>query len=375
MSNTGKIYVGLMSGTSLDGVDVTIVDFSSSRPQLLFGHTYPWQGELQQQVTDLCTPGNNEIQRLGELDVRLGQHFAACVNQALRDGKIDPRTVRAIGSHGQTVRHQPIGATRFTLQVGDPNTLAYLTGITTVADFRRADMAAGGQGAPLVPAFHRQVLHDPHTNRVALNIGGIANITLLPADPQQPVVGFDTGPGNGLLNSWIKLHQQKNYDADGRWAASGMVQPQLLQRFLADNYFHAPAPKSTGREHFNLAWIQQQLRACDTEFAPQDVQATLAQLTAQSIELHIRQAMPDCDEILVCGGGWHNRDLIRRLQQLTPARVVSTASAGIDPDFMEGMCFAWLAKQRMELQTGSLREVTGATRASILGGVYAPPPT
>lgn len=363
-----ELYVGLMSGTSVDGIDAVLVDFSQGQPVLLGTHYTPYDDTLRGKIMALCQPGDNEIHRMGELDVLLAKAFAQAVKTLLSQTNVTPQAIKAIGSHGQTIRHSPVKPHRFTVQIGDPNTLAAETGITTVADFRRKDIAYGGQGAPLVPAFHHYAFSSPHTHRAIVNIGGMANITLLPKETLTPVRGFDTGPGNVLMDGWIALHQHKTHDEEGKWAALGKVDDDLLQHLLADAYFKAPAPKSTGREYFNVAWLQKHNH---THLTPVDVQATLAELTARSIALAIETSLAE-GEILVCGGGARNTHLLSRLQALTHPRfaVQSTQALGIDPDWVEAVAFAWLARQTLNHHTGNLPSVTGATQAAILGGVY-----
>lgn len=358
-----ELYIGLMSGTSLDGIDAAIVDFSSQQPTLVASHYHEFTPALRKSILDLCTPGFDEINRLGELDVLLGNTFADAVMTLLANHQVNAKQIRAIGSHGQTIRHHP--ERKFTLQIGDPNIIAATTGITTIADFRRKDIATGGQGAPLVPAFHHYVLACDH-DRVIVNMGGIANVTLLPAHSSS-MTGFDTGPGNTLLNAWTELHLQQPYDKEAAWALTGNVNHLLLKQLLSDPYFSLPAPKSTGREYFNMAWLEKQL---PKEIQPVDVQATLVALTAHSIMNAITQTLPNSD-ILICGGGVHNPLLMQTLTQLAhPNKVQSTAAMGIEPDWMEAMAFAWLAKQTLDKKPGNIPAVTGASKSTILGGIY-----
>ena len=362
-----QLYIGLMSGTSLDGIDAALVDFSDAKPILQASLYYDLKPEIRQIILALRQPGFNEIHRLGELDVMLGNEFANAVNLLLQQEKISKNAIRAIGSHGQTIRHQPQHQYPFTLQVGDPNIIAAKTGITTVADFRRRDIAHGGQGAPLVPAFHQSLFLNREINRAIVNIGGIANVTLLFKDFSQPVLGFDTGPGNTLLNAWTEEHLQKSHDRDGSWAAQGTVDKALLTNLLNDPYFQLPAPKSTGQEYFNLIWLKKFLK---NNINPADVQATLVELTARSIVDAISNYFPN-GEILICGGGFHNQFLISRIRALaTHYSVDSTAKYGVDPDWMEAIAFAWLAKQTIEGKPGNLKEVTGAHCEAVLGGVF-----
>ena len=285
----------------------------------------------------------------------------------------DVQQVRAIGSHGQTILHLPWATPSRTLQIGDPNLVAALTGVTTIADFRRADVAAGGQGAPLAPAFHAWKFRAGRVNRVVLNIGGIANITILPAAPAEQVRGFDTGPGNTLMDAWIQQRRGCDYDEQGHWAATGNVRQDLLKQALSDPYFTAPPPKSTGKDDFNLAWLATHTDKTGSACRDEDLQATLLELTAVSIAEAISAKAPGADELLVCGGGVHNPVLMRRLQSLLPGLAVkSTGACGIDPDAVEAVTFAWLARQRLENTPANLPSVTGAERAVVLGAIYEP---
>jgi anhydro-N-acetylmuramic acid kinase len=364
-------YIGLMSGTSVDGIDAALVSISTDgKPVLIASRLHPMPPATRSEIQALMRDGANEIERLGELDMMLGELFAEAVHALIQQTGFDKKNIRAIGSHGQTLRHRPRAAHPFTLQIGNPSVIAERTGITTVADFRARDMAAGGEGAPLVPAFHRQVFHSAQHNRVILNLGGIANVTYLPADTALPVSGFDTGPGNTLLDQWIRQHKGCSHDEDGRWAISGHVSPELLQQLLSDAFFAAPPPKSTGREHFNLDWLHHHLQKL-TPMPAADVQATLVQLSAQSISRAVRQFLPLTQEIHVCGGGAHNPALLSALaEQLPNIPVGTTETLGLHPDWVEATAFAWLAHQTLSGQPGNLPSVTGARRAVILGGIY-----
>ncbi len=356
-----ELYIGLMSGTSADGIDAALVDFSQPAPNLVATHYVPYPSDMRNEILALCQPGADEINRLGQLDIRLGKAFALTVNELLQQARLSPEKIKAIGSHGQTVRHHP--AQQFTLQICDPNIIAAETGITTIADFRRRDIALGGQGAPLVPAFHQAVFSDTNHSRMIVNIGGIANITLL--SPNGNVLGFDTGPGNTLLDAWTEIHLKKSYDAHGEWAKQGNILPELLAKLLDDSFFKLAPPKSTGREYFNLKWLQSFLSA---DFKAEDIQATLVELTARSILSHLPNQ--SCD-IVICGGGAHNLLLMSRLQSLAaPHPVFSSAKLGINPDWVEAMAFAWLAKQTLHKKPGNLMQVTGAKTSAILGAVY-----
>ncbi len=365
-----ELYVGLISGTSMDAVDAALVEFDAGAPRLVASHSHSLPAELRDALHALCRPGGtDELHQTARLDVAVGRLFAEATIILLEGAGVSPTAVRAIGSHGQTLRHQPDGNLPYTVQIGDPNTLAESTGITTVADFRRRDLAAGGQGAPLVPAFHAATLAHPGENRVALNIGGMANLTLLPAANAGEMIGFDTGPGNVLLDGWCNHVRGQPFDRDGAWAASGEVDRALLEILLADPYFSRPPPKSTGREDFNLDWLEAALGA--RQLAEADVQATAAELTARSAAAAILGVCPDCARVMVCGGGAHNGDLLARLAAHLSGTVVETTAAhGIDPDWVEAMAFAWLARETLAGRPGNVPAVTGARHPVVLGGIY-----
>jgi anhydro-N-acetylmuramic acid kinase len=366
-----EYFIGLLSGTSMDAVDAALIEFGSHTPVLRHHHSIPMPTSIRSRLIDIAQAGKTTLDQVSELDVRLGHLFADAVLTLLQQSGIALDQVRAIGSHGQTIYHRPTGRFPTTVQIGDPNIIAERTGITTVADFRRRDMAAGGQGAPLVPALHEAIFRLQDRNRVVVNIGGIANITILPANPLAQVSGFDTGPGNTLMDSWIKKQQRKNHDECGRWASSGEVDETLLGKMLKDPYFHKAPPKSTGREYFNPAWLEKLLKRHKKRLLAKHVQATLCELTARTISDAIREYAPQSDEVLVCGGGVHNLGLMLRLQLLLgDIRVISTEEFNVDPDFVEAIAFAWLAKQTLAGKAGNLPGVTGATRAVVLGGIY-----
>ena len=362
-------YVGTLSGTSADGIDAVLVDFAGETPRLIAARTAPMPDAVHREIRALAEPADDEIERLGRLDVMLGRLIAGAVNDLLTEAGVANREVVAIGSHGQTLRHRPDAEPPFTLQVGDPNTIAALTGITTVADFRRMDMALGGQGAPLAPLFHAAVFRRPGTDVAVLNIGGIANLTFLPGDPGREISGFDTGPGNCLMDEWILKNLGEHHDEEGAWAAGGKVIGEIVTGWLAEPYFRARAPKSTGREQFNLAWMR--ARADIDKHAARDVQASLVELTVSSIGEAIAQECPACEEVLVCGGGAYNAYLIERLaERLGDRRVASTSSRGIPPEWVEGCAFAYFASARMRGERLHPAAVTGATRDCQLGAVY-----
>ncbi|MFI4890566.1 MAG: anhydro-N-acetylmuramic acid kinase [Steroidobacterales bacterium] len=361
------LYVGLMSGTSMDAIDAALVDLAGDRCRVLAGRASAWPAGLKARVTHLIEhPEQAALDEIAALDVELGRAFAGAALELLRETGTAPREVRAVGSHGQTVRHRPDAATPFSLQLGDPNTVAELTGLTVVGDFRRRDVAAGGQGAPLVPAFHEQVFSSPDEDRAIVNIGGIANVTALRR--QSAVVGFDTGPGNRLLDAWISRHRRLDFDRDGDWAQTGRCDTGLLQALLAEPYLALPAPKSTGRELFNPQWLDARLGT--TSRRPQDVQATLLDYTAETIAAGVQQYAPGAT-VYLCGGGAHNRRLLDAIaRRVAPQRVMSTAALGLDPDFVEAVAFAWFAHRTLTERTSTLPSVTGASGPRILGGIY-----
>ena len=364
------LYLGLISGTSADGIDVALASFAP-KPKLFAGLTHPYPEALRQRILALAQgDGRIALDELGALDVEIARAFAAGASALLQRERIEAARIRAIGSHGQTVRHRPLSAAPYTLQLGDPNVIAELSGITTIADFRRRDIAAGGHGAPLAPAFHAAMLAQDNKTRVVLNLGGIANITILSGDGKKPLRGFDTGPASCLLDAWVARHLDLPYDKDGAYAASGHVDDTLLKRLLSDPYFAEPPPKSTGREVFHLAWLSEHLRGL--VIAPKHVQATLVALSAQTIADAIRIHAPKAREVWVCGGGVHNPVLMAAIRDaLAPVPVESLAKMGIDPDFVEAMTFAWLARERLnERARPDVHTVTGARGPRVLGGIY-----
>jgi anhydro-N-acetylmuramic acid kinase len=359
------LYLGVMSGTSLDGLDIALIE-QDHRTRLLGTLYLPMPDELRGALLSLCTSGPDELARAAIAEQQWVKLAAQGINDLLAQHDIAANSVRAIGSHGQTVRHEP--ARGFSIQIGNPALLAELTGISVVSDFRRRDVAAGGQGAPLVPAFHEALFASADSTRAILNIGGFSNLSLL--EPERPVHGFDCGPGNVLLDAWIQRHQGLAYDQDGQWAATGNIQTALLQALLADPYFQAQGPKSTGRELFNIAWLDQHLESQPT-LAAADVQATLLELTALSITEALKAAQQGTELLLVCGGGAHNHALMRRLAQLLPSSQVSSTDAhGVPADWVEAMAFAWLAHCCLEGIPANRPSVTGAQGLRVLGAIY-----
>jgi anhydro-N-acetylmuramic acid kinase len=358
------LYIGVMSGTSLDGFDIALIE-QSTHCRLLGSHYLPMPSDLRQELLALCSSGPDELARAAMAEQHWVQLVAAGIQQLLAQHNLVARDIRAIGSHGQTIRHEP--ARGFSIQIGNPALLAELTGISVISDFRRRDIAAGGQGAPLVPAFHEALF--PTEQRCAvLNIGGFSNLSLL--DPDQPVQGFDCGPGNVLLDAWIDQQCGERFDRDGAWAASGQIQPELLQALLGDEFFQTRGPKSTGRELFNLDWLTQHLARLPA-YRQADVQATLLELSAQSIIAALTAAQQHTERLMVCGGGAHNGALMRRLQSLLPsAQVSSTDVHGVPADWVEAMAFAWLAHCCLEGIAGNRPSVTGARGLRVLGAIY-----
>ncbi|RRJ83547.1 anhydro-N-acetylmuramic acid kinase [Aestuariirhabdus litorea] len=354
-----------MSGTSLDGVDGVLADFTSPNP-LIAATSLDFPPALRSQLLQLCRSGPNEVERIAAVEPELTRLYAQVVLDLLASAALNSSAIAAIGCHGQTIRHLPEQG--FSLQIGNPSLLAELTGIPVVADFRRRDLAAGGEGAPLVPAFHRAYFSSPEENRMVVNIGGMANISCLPS--AGTVTGFDTGPGNILMDAWCEQHRGTAYDDRGLWAASGTVDQRLLKSLLADDYFLRSPPKSTGRERFNRDWLEQHL-SHHPGLACQDVQATLLELSARSISDAIaRWGVADADCFL-CGGGAYNDTLLARLQALMPERtVVTTTDLGIEPRWVEGATFSWLALQHLKGMPGNLEAVTRARGGRILGGLY-----
>ena len=365
------LYLGLISGTSADGIDAALVRFTDTRPALVAGLTHAWDEPLRQRILAVAQDEERlDLDGYGHLDVAVARAFADAAHAVLAKAGVKAAEVRAIGSHGQTIRHRPDGEYPFTLQIGDPSVIAERTRIDTIADFRRADVAAGGQGAPLVPAFHATVLRPDKGARVVLNLGGIANVTRLTPDGQ--VTGFDTGPANGLMDAWCLRHRGEAFDRDGLFAATGTIDPDLLAELLDDPYFVLPPPKSTGREHFHLAWLDAHPRVA--EVSPEDVQATLMALSSISIGDAIRQYAGDATDVVACGGGVHNAVLMHAIEGRLEGRTLHVSSAfGIDPDQMEAMGFAWLAFRRLRGEPGNLPAVTGARGPRLLGALYAAP--
>ncbi|MBZ2170424.1 MULTISPECIES: anhydro-N-acetylmuramic acid kinase [Marinobacter] len=360
-------WLGLMSGTSMDGIDAVLVSFDGPTVNLHGTQTLSFPDNIRHRLLAV-SQNQGSPDEVGELDTIIGSLFADAANQVIERSGIDRPSIRAIGSHGQTIRHQPDGFAPFSIQIGNPAVIAEKTGITTIADFRRRDIAAGGQGAPLVPAFHKAFFGSADQDRCILNLGGIANITWIPCTGQQPITGFDTGPANALIDAWCHNQLGLPYDSDGHWAQEGMVDKRLLEDMLSDAYFTRPAPKSTGKERFNLGWVKTMIQRHE-DLGPADVQRTLLQLTVESI---VRQ-LPDASnsQIYVCGGGTKNPLLMSELAKaLQPTKVSLTSELGLDPQWVEPVAFAWLAERALSGRSGNLPDVTGAKGERILGAIY-----
>lgn len=370
---SSEIYAGLMSGTSLDGVDIAIADFAEFPPRLLYCATTPFAAPLRARLLELCRTQTTSLDSLYSLDAELGEVYAEVVNTALSESGIPRDQVIAVGCHGQTIRHSPDSAMPYSAQIGDPNRIAALTGITTVADFRRKDIAVGGQAAPLAPAFHRFLFRSAEEGRVVINVGGIANITYLPADHAAPILGFDTGPGNTLLDYWVQRHRGSAYDDAGAWARSSTADFKLLERMLdAEPYFKLAAPKSTGTEYFNPDWLY---GFVDDKADAAVIQATLVELTVATIARAIRSLPSMAGSCYLCGGGARNLFMLERLALALPeCKLTTTAELGLDADFVEASAFAWMARERINLREANVPEVTRSRRCAILGGVYAADP-
>lgn len=364
MQHPPELYAGLMSGTSLDGIDAVLVDLAQPQPLLLAKHYLPFGDALKSELLALHLPTPNELHQAQLVGNQLARLYGAAVTALLTQTKSSKLEVKAIGCHGQTIRHRPEHG--YTLQIGNAALLAELTGITVVSDFRSRDIAAGGQGAPLVPAFHDKVMRLPDSHRVIVNIGGISNLTNLP--PHAATAGFDCGPGNLLMDAWCAQHTGKPYDDNGAWAASGKILPALLQQMLDEPYFALLPPKSTGRDLFNMAWLQDRLTGGERA---EDVQATLLELTGLTIAQSIRRYCGGAKEIYLCGGGAHNRALCNRLSALlTECSTQTTDALGVDSDYLEAIAFAWLAQQTVHGSAANLPLVTGAKHPCVLGAIH-----
>jgi anhydro-N-acetylmuramic acid kinase len=362
-----SLFIGLNSGTSRDGVDAALVSFENNRPDLLHAICSPYPAAIAKDLADLLATGERPPPgKAAGLDEQLGRFFARCANELAQQAGVEKRDIRAIGSHGQTVWHEPNGERPVSVQLGNPSLIARSTGIITVADFRTADLRAGGQGAPLAPLLHQQLFQSSEESRAVLNIGGISNVTLLASNSS--IAGFDCGPGNCLMDAWIRKSSDKDFDAYGEWAAGGEVNDELLGRLLDDPYFSLPAPKSTGLEYFNLAWLE--VLSAGMAIDDQDMQCTLAELTAITVTASLPADL-SLARLLVCGGGVHNYHLLARLSShLSGVTVESTQHHGVDPDWLEATLFAWLAKERLDERLQDIGPITGARKPILLGKIY-----
>lgn len=388
MNNTKKYYIGLMSGTSADGIDLALVSFNNqNKLKHHASYYYPYTSEVAEQIKLLYTSGSNEIDQAFTLDIALAKIFACAINNFLKQQALTHTDIIAIGNHGQTIRHRPLAINAFTLQIGCCQTLATLTNIRVIGQFRRKDMALGGQGAPLVPAFHQTIFNKSidNTNNAdifVINIGGIANLTFLPTTKTLTVLGYDTGPGNALMDDWFQLHNPESpttYDKNGNWAATGVINDSLLNELLSDHYFQLPPPKSTGREYFHLDWLQKKLDKFD-KIAPKNVQTTLTAFTAITIANAIKKHQSgsvNIAKVYLCGGGAHNQTLKMLLNQKLTSQaskyeLLHTNQAGVDGDQLEAIAFAWLAFAYDKKFLSNIPAVTGASRACTLGGEFLP---
>ncbi len=365
-----EFYIGLISGTSMDAIDAVLLEIAAGGCRVMATHSHALSPEALEDLRQIIDhPDHVTLDKLGQLDVRLGRDFAAAAKALLALSGRDRKDIRAIGSHGQTLFHAPRGPFPFTMQIADPNIIALETGITTVADFRRRDVALGGQGAPLVPAFHQAIFASSGEPRAACNIGGIANLTVML--PGRPLSGFDTGPGNTLMDAWTRLKRGHSHDNNGEWAASAPPDPGLLAMLLDYDYFGRPAPKSTGVEEFNLGWLEKRLDRVRNPLSPAAIQSTLCQLTAATIATALTNACPQPGGLYLCGGGAHNRTLVARITALLPGwRIDTTEALGIGVDWVEAAAFAWLASRTIAGLPGNVPEVTGARYATVLGGIF-----
>jgi len=365
------LYIGLMSGTSMDGIDAAVAEFDHDQIRLLAHHSHPVPEKLAQTLMHLALDKPlSSLDILGQADAELGECFAAATRELLSKASLEASSIRAIGSHGQTIRHRPDAPRPFTMQIGNANLIAQKTGITTVADFRGRDIAAGGEGAPLTPAFHQTLFSSTDENRGILNIGGITNITYLPSTKNKKCFGFDCGPGNMLMDAWIQQHLGKAFDENGDWAASAAPHEPLVAQLMDDPFIRKTPPKSSGREHYNLQWLNQQL-VHFRGLEPETIQASLCEFTARSIQSSVENFLPDISRLIICGGGAHNTHLMDSLRRLNPGIAIDSSEFfGLHPDWVEAVAFAWLAKQTIEGKCGNLPEVTGASQPVILGAIY-----
>ena len=366
-----KLFIGLMSGTSVDSVDTVLIDLEENNIQLIGSCSYPISGEIKQAVFSAVKSNSLSIEEISQLDETMARVFIGAVQKILSKEKKDSKDIIAIGSHGQTIKHSPNPPNPFSLQVGEAKIIANTTKITTVTDFRSQDITAGGQGAPLTPIFHEKIFNTDQKKKVIVNIGGITNLTSI--DPSNFVFGYDTGPGNCLMDIWSREHIRKDYDEEGNWASSGTSEEELLKIMLNDDYFKKNYPKSTGPDYFNLNWIYQAISKCERKFQPQDVQATLLQLTVKTLTEGLLELELNNDEIIFyCGGGLHNKYLMDQIEKELEREIFSTYELGVNPDYLEAISFAWFAKQRIDGRSFELSKITGSKGKVFLGTITEP---
>jgi anhydro-N-acetylmuramic acid kinase len=373
-----NLYIGLMSGTSIDAIDAVLLQIFPNKKlpakiEIINACSTPINQNLKNEILTLCTSGENELDRMAKLDRKLGLLFGQCALDLCKLTDIPPSDITAIGSHGQTIRHSPVSSPTYSIQIADPNTIAEISKITTIADFRRRDIAAGGQGAPLVPAFHKAAFSSTQTHRAIINLGGIANISILPNVDENisTCTGYDIGPANLLMDYWIGLHKGERFDNEGAWALSGEINQSLLAHLLADPFFKAPPPKSSGREYFNADWLHAKIKSTKLRIPAEDIQATLLELTAECIRIAVQESKIKIVEIYLCGGGTKNKAIIERLKaKHSDIKIETTEVLGMNPQFVEGAAFAWFAYQTFHRLTSNEPNATGAKDKRILGGIY-----
>lgn len=367
-----NLFIGLMSGTSVDSIDSALVTIEEDNLKIIESNSYPIGQELKKRIFEAVKNEDTPKKEINEIDIKVGRSFGLAANKLLEKASITSSEVLAIGSHGQTIKHKPDAKIPYSLQIGNPQSIAKITKIRTVADFRTADIEAGGQGAPLTPLFHRFMLKKNNiSSAVVINIGGITNLTYF-NEFRNKIIAFDCGPGNCLLDSWNRINNKGEYDKNGTWAASGKISHDLLNDMLKDPFFTKPPPKSTGTDYFNVKWLEEKLSNSNKKHSAQDIQATLTELTVQLIFLQIKDFKAEQEDIYLCGGGIHNNFLVKRLQALIGTNVSSTSSIGIDSDFLEASCFAWLAKQRLSNKYFDLSKITGSKEKVLLGRIWEP---
>ena len=364
-----KVFIGLMTGTSADSLDLAAVDFSNEKLNVIGTRNFEIPNEIKKQIKENVNTINIDYASVGMLDAELGKFFARSIEEFVNSKNISKNEIVAVGSHGQTIKHDPSAEPPLSLQIGDPQLISNETNLKTIGNFRQDDIEAGGQGAPLSPLFHEEVFKDKYEARTIVNIGGITNISLL---TRSKLTGFDTGPGNCLLDSWSQKNKKGNYDAEGKWGKTGKINQDLIKIMLSDKYFALNHPKSTGPDYFNLRWIENSLNKLGYELAPEDVQATLTELTVLSLFESLKKLGALENKMFLCGGGTHNDFLMSRMSSIFNQDIPTTSNLGVDPDFLEAICFAWLAYKRINNVRFDLKEITGSKEAVFLGRIYDP---